>query len=80
MNKPLILQNELMICISLMKQQFVITHIYAVLRETGKFWQIINRLTLKHAVFLGKYTYKEKHFFFGHNIVREDVFVTRVFL
>ena len=61
MNKLLILQTELKICTLLMKQQFVVTHTYTVLRETGRVWQIVNRLTLKRVMFLGKY--KEKHFF-----------------
>jgi len=74
MNKLLILQTELIICISLMQRQFVITHTYAVLRETGRVWQIINRPTLKHVMFLGKYN--EKQFFCEHNIV----FVTEAFL
>ena len=34
--------------ISIMKQQFVITHRYRVLQETETTWQILNRQTFKH--------------------------------
>jgi len=38
--------------ISLMKQQFVITHRYTILQQTEKTRPILNRPALKHVVFL----------------------------
>ena len=61
---------------SLITQQFVVTHRYIVLQETGKTWQIIDRPTFKHIVFLRKY--KRKQFFYGHNILTEGVLVTEL--
>jgi hypothetical protein len=38
--------------ISLMKQQFIITHRHTILQQTEKAWPILNRPALKHVVFL----------------------------
>ena len=55
-----------------MKQQFAVTQRYAVLEETEKTWQILNKPTFKHVVFFRKY--KQKQFFFcGYKILMEGV-------
>jgi hypothetical protein len=58
-----------------MKQQFVITHRYAVLWGTEETLKTLSRPTFKHAVFLRKE--KEKQLF-GPNILTEGVFVTQL--
>jgi hypothetical protein len=44
---------------SLMKEQFVVTHGYTILQETEDTWQIINRPTFKHVMFPWKYMVKQ---------------------
>ena len=56
--------------------QFVVTHRHAVLRETEKIWQILNRPKLKHVRFLRKY--ETKQVFCGHSTLTEGVFVNRL--
>jgi len=77
MNKLLILQTELIICISLVQRQFVVTHTYAVLRETGRVWQISNRPTLKRVMFLGKYNEKQFFVWTQYCVCNTGVFVMR---
>jgi hypothetical protein len=59
--------------ISLVKQQFVITHQFRIFQETENTWLILNRTALKHVMFLRQY--KDKQFFCGHNILTEGLFV-----
>ena len=49
--------------ISLIKQQYVVTHRYTVWQQTEGNGQILNGPTLKHVMFLRKY--KEKQLFVG---------------
>jgi hypothetical protein len=57
------------IYMSLMKQQFVVTHRYTILQKTYKTWQIINRPPLEHVTFLRKC--KEKQFFVDTTLWQE---------
>jgi hypothetical protein len=59
-----------------MKQQFVVIHLYIVSQETEKTWQVLNRPTFKHVMFL--WEYKESHIFCGHKILTEGVFVSQL--
>lgn len=61
--------------ISLMKQQFVVTNCYTILRQTDKTWPILLRPTLKHVVFLQKC--KDKHFLWTQHLT-EGVFSTQL--
>jgi hypothetical protein len=61
--------------IPLVKQQFVLTHRYAVLQETEKLDQSAVDQTLKHVMFLQKYKNK-KHC--GHKTCWQNVFVTQL--
>ena len=77
MNKLLILRTELIICVSLVQRQYVVTHTYAVLRETGRVWQITNRPTLKHVMLLGKYNGKQFFLWTQYCVCKAGVFVMR---
>ena len=50
-----------------MKQQFVATH------QTGQVWQILDRPTCKHVMFLRHY--RAKHFFCGYYVLTGSVFL-----
>jgi len=56
--------------ISLMKQQFVETHQYTILKETEKTRQILNRPTFRHIIF---YEDIKWSIFCGHNILTAGV-------
>ena len=47
-----------MLGISLMKQQFVVTHWYTILQDKENTWQILNKQTCEHAMFLWKHKLK----------------------
>jgi len=55
--------------LSLMKQQFVVTHQYTILKETEKTRQILNRPTFRHIF----YKDIKRSNFCGHNILTAGV-------
>jgi hypothetical protein len=59
--------------IFLMKQQFVVTHRHTILQEAEKTWQILNRPTLKHVMFLRKYKAKDLFFLWTQRFDRRYV-------
>jgi len=59
-----------------MKESFVVTQRYTVLKETENKWPVLKRPTRQHVMFLRKY--KDKQFFFF--ILIDGVFVTRLCL
>jgi hypothetical protein len=61
--------------ILLLKQQFIISHLYTAWQEAEETWLILNKPTLQPVTFLRKY--KDKQNFCGH-IVTEGVFITQL--
>jgi hypothetical protein len=61
---------------SLMQQQFAVTHRYTLLQEKDKPSPIFSRLTLQRGTFLRKY--KEKQLFCGHNVLKKGAFVKEI--
>ena len=59
-----------------MQQLLVITHQHTILQEAERTGHILNRPTLKHVMFLGKY--KQKQFLCEYRILTKGVFVTQL--